>query len=187
MTGALSMPKKSLAALRSPRKAAAALLPSADQLGAFVRESWRRLSALPGGKAFFSRIVGMIAPYTGTIAAQVVELERGRSKVIMKDRRNVRNHLNSVHAIALANLAELTGNIALAFSMPDDARFIVAGLSMDYVKKARGQITGICECPVPETAERLEYLVPVHMFDPSGELVATCTLKTLIGPRKGRA
>jgi uncharacterized protein (TIGR00369 family) len=139
---------------------------------------------VPGGKGVFSRIVGLTAPYTGTIHAQVEELERGRAKVSMKDRRGVRNHLNSVHAVALVNLAELTGNIAIAFSMPDDARFIVAGLSIDYVKKARGTITGICECPIPETNARQEYLVPVQMFDAGGELVATATLKTLIGPRK---
>lgn len=178
------MPKISFDALRSPRKAAAALMPNADQIGNFVRESWKRLSEIPGGKVVFSRIAGLTAPYTGTIGAQVVELERGRAKVTMKDRRGVRNHLNSVHAVALVNLAELTGNIAIAFSMPDDARFIVAGLSIDYLKKARGTITGICECPIPESNERCEYLVPVQMFDPSGTLVATATLKTLIGPRR---
>ncbi len=178
------MERNPLNVLKAPRKAAAALLPSSDQLGRFVRESWRRLSEVPGGKGVFSRIVGLTAPYTGTIHAQVEELERGRAKVSMKDRRGVRNHLNSVHAVALVNLAELTGNIAIAFSMPDDARFIVAGLSIDYVKKARGTITGICECPIPETNARQEYLVPVQMFDAGGELVATATLKTLIGPRK---
>jgi len=170
--------------LRSPRKAAAALMPTADQLGNFVRESWKRLSGIPGGKAVFSRIAGLTAPYTGTIGAQVVELERGHAKVTMKDRRSVRNHLNCVHAVALVNLAELTGNIAIAFSMPEDARFIVAGLSIEYVKKARGTITGLCECPIPESSERAEYLVPVQLFNPSGEIVATATLKTLIGPRR---
>lgn len=178
------MASNPFAILKSPAKAAAALMPSADQIGQFVRDSWRRLSAMPGGKSIFSHLIGLSAPYTGSIGAQVEELERGRAKVTMKDRRAVRNHLNSVHAVALVNLAELTGNIAIAFSMPDDARFIVAGLSIDYIKKARGTITGVCECPVPTTSERQEYLVPVQMYDPSGDLVATATLKTLIGPRK---
>jgi uncharacterized protein (TIGR00369 family) len=178
------MASNPFAVLKSPAKAAAALLPSTDQLGKFVRDSWRRLSDVPGGKALFSRLIGLSAPYTGSIGAVVEELERGRAKVTMKDRRPVRNHLNSVHAVALVNLAELTGNIAIAFSMPDDARFIVSGLSIDYVKKARGTITGVCECPIPTSSERQEYLVPVQMYDGSGDLVATATLKTLIGPRK---
>jgi uncharacterized protein (TIGR00369 family) len=170
--------------LKAPHKAAAALLPSANDLGRFVREAWSRLAGLPGGKALFSRVIGLAAPYTGSIGAEVVELERGRARVVMKDRRGLRNHLSSVHAVALVNLAELTGNIALAFSMPDDARFIVSGISIDYHKKARGAITGVCTCPIPETSARQEYLVPVELLDASGVVVATATLKTLIGPVK---
>ncbi len=160
------------------------ILPRLDALGSFIRESWNRLEKVPGGKAVFSRIAGLAAPYTGSIGAQVVELRKGYAKVIMKDKRALRNHLSSVHAVALVNLAELTGNAALAYSMPDDARFIVAGLSIDYVKKARGTITGTSECPAVETSERREYEVPVDLRDDKGDLVARCILKTLVGPRK---
>jgi acyl-coenzyme A thioesterase PaaI-like protein len=149
-----------------------------------VRDLWDRLSRVPGGRTLFSRAVGLMAPYTGTIRARVVALERGRAEVQMRDRRWVRNHLRSVHAIALANLAELTGNVAMAYAMPDDARFIVAGIDLDYVKKARGTITGRCECPVPETSERVEYRVPVTLHDPSGDVVVRATLRTLVGPKK---
>jgi len=159
-------------------------LPKLDALGNFIRESWNRLEGVPGGKALFSRLVGLAAPYTGTIGAQVVELKPGFSKVVMKDKRGLRNHLSSVHAVALVNLAELTGNVALAYTMPDDARFIVAGLSIDYLKKGRGTITGTTTCPPIESSEKKEYLVPVELRDASGDLVATCILKTLVGPRK---
>lgn len=148
-----------------------------------IRSSWDRLSRFPGGRTAFSILVGRMAPYTGSIRAKVVALESGRSEVVMRDRPSLRNHLRSVHAIALANLAELTGNVALAYSMPDDARFIVAALRISYVKKARGTITGRCICPVPVSNERREYEVPVHLYDPSGEVVAEATLQTLVGPR----
>ena len=68
-------------------------------------------------------------------------LRAGYAEVVMQDKRAVRNHLDCVHAIALANLAELAGNVALAYSLPDDARFIVSGIEIEYVKKARGTIT----------------------------------------------
>jgi uncharacterized protein (TIGR00369 family) len=147
-----------------------------------VRSSWDRLSRLPGGARLFSLLVGRAAPYTGSIGARVVSLERGRSVVVMRDHHRLRNHLRSVHAIALANLAELTGNVALAYAMPDGARFIVAGMTITYLKKARGTITGRCTCPVPETTERREYEVPVSLHDASGELVAEASLHTLVGP-----
>jgi acyl-coenzyme A thioesterase PaaI-like protein len=149
-----------------------------------LRDLWDRCQRVPGGRLVFSRLIGMAAPYTGTIGATVEELASGRSVVSMRDRRGVRNHLRSVHAIALANLAELTGNVALAYSMPADARFIVAGIQLRYVKKARGPITGRCSCPVPETSARAEYAVPVTLHDTSGDVVVEATLQTLVGPKK---
>lgn len=150
-----------------------------------VRDAWDRLSPLPGGKRAFSTMVGMMAPYTGSVHAQVVELRRDYAKVELADRRRVRNHLTSVHAIALANLAEMTGNLALAYSLADDARFIVAGMTLDYVKKARGTITAECEFEMPRDSERREVLVPVVMRDRSGEVVTHATLRSLVGPKKG--
>jgi acyl-coenzyme A thioesterase PaaI-like protein len=149
-----------------------------------IREMWDGLHRLPGGKRVFSRLVGMAAPYTGSIGAQVIELRRGHAEVVLKDRRAVRNHLQCVHAIALANLAELTGNVAVAYSLPDDARFIVAGISLDYLKKARGTITGVCDCPIVESSEKREYAVTVSMRDESGTEVTRATLRTLVGPKK---
>src|SRR5690606_37562499 len=109
----------------------------------------------------------------------------GYAKVSMRDRKAVRNHLDCVHAIALLNLAELTGNLALSYTLPDDARFIVAGMSIDYVKKARGTIFGECRVPPVESSERREYEVFVELKNLSGEVVATSTLRTLVGPKKG--
>ena len=162
------------------------VLPSAESHGNIVRDSWDRLCRLPGGKRVFSVLVGRMAPYTGSIAAVVEELGHGRSKVVLKDRRFVRNHLDCVHAIALANLAELTGNVAVAYSLPDDARFIVAGMDIEYLKKARGTITGTCEAPTVLDNTKREYAVPVEMRDPSGTVVARATLRTLVGPKRAR-
>lgn len=162
----------------------ASLLPSIDGPRNLIREAWDRLHRVPGGRRVFSRLVGMAAPYTGTIGAQVVELERGRSVVRLEDRRGLKNHLRSLHAVALVNLAELTGNVALAYSLPDDGRFIVAGLSIEYVKKARGTITATCELEPPATSERREIEVPVVMRDAAGDVVARATLRSLIGPKK---
>jgi len=150
-----------------------------------IRTAWNALSGMPGGKSLFSRLVGRAAPYTGTIGATVTVLREGYAEVQMTDRRGVRNHLECVHAIALANLAELAGNVALAYSLPDDARFIVSGMSIEYVKKARGTITAIGEPPVPRSSARAQYDVPVTLRDASGEEVAKVVLHSLVGPKKG--
>lgn len=151
-----------------------------------IREVWDALVRVPGGKLLFSQLIGRTAAYTGSIGAKVDELRHGYAETSMRDRPKLRNHLRSVHAIALANLAELTGNIAMAYSMPDDARFIVAGLSIDYTKKARGTIRGICNCPSVTSNERKEYPVFVYLNDESGDAVAKVTLRTLVGPKSKR-
>ena len=149
-----------------------------------LRTLWDRLNAVPGGKQLFSRLVGRLAPYTGSMGAIVHELGIGYARVTLADRRAVRNHLSCVHAIALANLAELTGNLALAYSLPDDARFIVAGLNLDYLKKARGTITGECTIAPIESNARQEHDVPVTLRDSQGDVVVRATLRTLVGPKR---
>jgi acyl-coenzyme A thioesterase PaaI-like protein len=149
-----------------------------------IRLAWDRLHHLPGGKALFSKLIGRAAPYTGTIDARVVEVSAHRARVLLEDRPGVRNHLRCVHAIALVNLAELAGNVAVAYALPDDARFIVAGLSIEYLKKARGTIEATTELDVTLTSERREIQVPVSLRNQAGEEVARATLRTLIGPKK---
>ncbi len=149
-----------------------------------VRGAWDRLSRIPGGNRIFSHLIGRLAPYTGTLGAVVQDLGQGSARVTLADRKAVRNHLSCVHAVALANLVELTGNLALAYSLPDDARFIVAGMSLDYIKKARGTITGECQIPPIESSARSEYEVPVTLRNPAGEVVVNGMLRTLVGPKQ---
>lgn len=162
-------------------------VPSLDGNRNLIRQAWDLMHGLPGGKVLFSKLVGRMAPYTGTIGASVVRLGEGRAEVQMADKKAVRNHLDCVHAIALANLAELAGNVALAYSLPDDGRFIVSGMEIDYLKKARGTITAIGESPVPRTSVRAQYDVSVSLRDASGEEVARAVLHSLVGPKPGTA
>lgn len=148
----------------------------------WIRDGWERLKYLPGGRRLFDRLLGLAIPYTGALGAQVQSLESGHARVRLPDRHGVRNHLDSIHAIALANLAELTGNLALVYSLPPDARFIVKGLSIEYLKKARGDITGECRCEPIASSERRSYPLDIELRDSSGMLVAKARLETLVGP-----
>ncbi|MFB6346306.1 MAG: hotdog fold domain-containing protein [bacterium] len=147
-----------------------------------IMQFWNLTSGLPGGKRLFSYSIGKFAPYTGTISPFVKELKPGYARVEIEDHKKIRNHLNSIHAIALANLCELTGNLALFSGMPPDGRFIVTGMEIDYEKKARGTITASSEIPEIRTNEESEYKITVEAIDDSGEVTARARIFSLVGP-----
>lgn len=151
-----------------------------------LRRSWRSLGRLPGGKWLFSRMVGRAAPYTGTIKARVEELDDGYARLTMRDRKKVRNHLRSVHAVAQLNLAEETSGLAIVFSMPPGHRGIPIRLEIDYQKKARGTITAECRvpggiAPLPEGQEKRELEVDIVLTDPLGETVSEARARWVMG------
>jgi hypothetical protein len=79
---------------------------------------WRRLAPLPGGPWLFSRIFGFMVPYSGSVGPRVRVFEPGHAEVEIPDRRSNRQHLGSVHAIALMNLAEMTSGLAVMAGLP---------------------------------------------------------------------
>jgi uncharacterized protein (TIGR00369 family) len=123
-----------------------------------------------------------MAPYSGSISPRVEEIRPGYARVAMPDRRAVRNHLRSVHAVALMNLAELSSGLALNYALPDDARAILTGLSIEYLKKARGRLTAEAEVEVPRTNEEREYELESVIRDGAGEVVARARARWLVGP-----
>jgi acyl-coenzyme A thioesterase PaaI-like protein len=145
--------------------------------------SWQRLSGLPGGKWLFSVMVGRMAPYTGTIRPRVEELRPGYARVRLRDRKRVRNHLRSVHAIALMNLAEVASGLAMLAGMAPDSRSILTGLSIEYVKKARGTLVAESEFVPPRSSERQEHVIPAVVRDGSGDEVARAQARWLVGPK----
>ena len=157
-------------------------MPAAQSPGARLLSLWRRLSPLPGGKWLFSRSLGFTVPYSGSVKPHVAELRPGYARVSMRDRRAVRNHLHSVHAIALMNLAEVTSGLAMVVGLPDGSRSIVTGLSIVYLKKARGPLTAECTAPIIDSSVEAEHLIESVVRDAAGDVVARATARWLIGP-----
>lgn len=147
-----------------------------------VLKWWWRLSRLSAGAWLFSFALGRIAPYSGTIGARVEEIRPGYARVTMRDRRRVRNHLQSIHAIALVNLGEIATGLAVLSCISSNMRGIVLGIQADYVKKARGKLTAVAEFQLPQTLDdNTACDVEARLKDMSGETVAVVRATWLIG------
>lgn len=158
---------------------------SLDAPGGTIARWWGRLAPLPGGKVLFSILIGRLTPYTGSIGARVEALGPGYARWTMRDRRRVRNHLDSIHAIALANLAEVTGGTAMLMALPRDVRGIVTSVSIEYLKKARGTLTAVCRCEVPTVDGEASLDVSTEIRDREQQIVARAIVRWRLARRSG--
>ena len=143
---------------------------------------WRRLSPLPGGKWLFSRSIRFTVPYSGTVRPNVLMLEPGYARVAISDRRAVRNHLRSVHAVALANVGELASGLAMTTALPPTIRGIVVRLRIEYMKKARGRLVAESRCTIPAISVDTDHDFETTITDEAGDAVARVISTWRLGP-----
>ena len=143
---------------------------------------WNLLSRFPAGRWIFSKLLGLIVPYTRSIRCTVVQFEPGYAEVLLHDRWRVRNHLRSVHAIALANLGELATGLSLIGGLSPRLRAILTGLDVRYTKKARGPLLAEARCTVPEIVSEVDHAVEATIRDSDGDTVAIVTAHWLLSP-----
>ncbi len=150
---------------------------------------YRRLAGLPAGRWLFSRLVCLKAPYFGSIAPQVIELEPGRCIAEIGHRRRVQNHIGTVHAIALCNLAELVAGLCSEASLPVSMRWIPKGMDVEYVAKANGRMRAVGTPAVPaiEATEGYELPIRVSITDPAGTEVLRANIRMWATPRPKRS
>lgn len=153
-----------------------------DAPGGAMLAQWRRMKRLPFGTQLFAIALAQMVPYSGSVGARVIELEPGLARLEMRDRRALRNHLGSIHAIALANLGELASGLAMSAALPQGVRAIVTGLEIEYLKKARGRITAESRVTLPPITGDLEHRVQAELRDAAGDPVARVTARWRLRP-----
>ena len=146
--------------------------------------AWKRFERWPFGKALFSRFICWKAPYFATIHPRFEEFRPGLARVSMRKRRAVTNHIGTVHAIAMCNLAELAAGTMTEISIPPAMRWLPKGMTVEYLKKAESDVVAVAT--LAEVAEGAAKDVPVtvEVKDRSGELVCRAVITMWVSPRK---
>lgn len=146
---------------------------------------WEKLSSKPCGKWAFSKALCLKAPYFASINPKFEELRPEFCKVSISKSRKVTNHLGTVHAIAMCNMAELSGGTMTEVTVPATHRWIPKGMTVEYLKKATTELVATA---TPATALDLtqptEYLVNVEVKDQLDEVVFKAVITMWISSKK---
>jgi acyl-coenzyme A thioesterase PaaI-like protein len=150
---------------------------------------YTKITRWPFGHWLFSKAVCFKAPYFGSISPVITRLEHSRCEAVIKDRRAVHNHIGSVHAIALCNLAELCAGLMTDASLPDGMRWIPKGMTVSYLKRAKGRMhaTATPVIAIVPASEGYDLPVNVDVLDDAGDKVFHAEIRMWLSPKPGKA
>jgi acyl-coenzyme A thioesterase PaaI-like protein len=104
----------------------------------------------------------------------------------MHDRRRVHNHIGTVHAIALCNLAELSAGVMAEATLPAGLRWIPKGMTVEYLSKATGSMRAVATPDAALVASETghEWPVVVLVTDQAGKAVFRARIAMWVSLRK---
>ena len=147
-----------------------------------VTQTYAKIKKWPAGNWLFGKIVGLSAPFFSNIHPKFIDLRKAYCQVQIKDRRSIRNHIGSINAGALCSLAELVGGLALDSCVPSNMRWIPKGMTVNYVAKARGTITGTSDLG-ELVVQQGDIIVPVKVLNAQGKEVFNAEITFVVSEK----
>ena len=148
-----------------------------------IHQLFKTVTKLPFGHSLFSKLFCLKAPYFGTIKPKFITLTPGKCVVEMRKRRAVLNHISTVHAIAMCNLAEAAGGLCIEVTLPNTLRWIPKGMTVEYLQKATTNLQALCEIEASRLIEG-DNQVEVNIFDNNQNQVFRANINMYISKRE---
>ena len=128
------------------------------------------------GPENFGAMVCQQAPYFSTIQPQLIDLKPGFAEAQVPFRKEITNHLGTVHAIAMCNVAEFVGGLMTDASIPHGGKWIPQAMSVRYLAKAKTALRAIANGQDIDWTTAGEKIVPVEVFDEDNQRVFTANI-----------
>mmetsp|Transcript_89667 Transcript_89667/g.175488 ORF Transcript_89667/g.175488 Transcript_89667/m.175488 type:complete len:161 (+) Transcript_89667:157-639(+) len=148
---------------------------------------YNKFAKYPLGKAIFSKLFCLKAPYFRTISPGINDLKPGHASVFLNQSWGLQNHIKTVHAIAVCNLVEMAMGLVAEATIPSHLRWLPMGMDITYKKKATGRLTATTDID-PETFFTLEKYpgmvkVPVIVHNVEGVEVTAAEVRLWISEK----
>ncbi|QUM78457.1 DUF4442 domain-containing protein [Moritella sp. 24] len=135
----------------------------------------KKVTYLPKGchASALSLVFGSVIKFAGTSKVRVEKLDFSGSKLSLKNRKRVQNHIGGVHAAAMALLGESATGFLIGMHVPDDRIPLLKNMNIDYVRRAAGDLTAIATLSDEQIShirntEKGDISVPVVITDSKG-------------------
>lgn len=102
----------------------------------------------------------------------------------MTNRKAVRNHLGTVHALAIGNLCELAAGLVTEVSVPPTLRWIPRGMTIEYLRRAQTTVTATARLDKSEWTDTQSVGVPVSVVDANGTEVVRAVISMHVSLKK---
>lgn len=133
--------------------------------------------------------IGRVVRFAGTAGTRIEKLSPTECILHMPNRKKVQNHIGSVHAAAIALLAESASGFITGQSVPDSRILVIRSLEVVYLKRASGDMTAVSSFTDEQVAyikntEKGDIDVPVVITDATGTETAKVKMVWAWTPKK---
>jgi acyl-coenzyme A thioesterase PaaI-like protein len=154
-------------------------MPAANPLRAFAKKAisyptWLRQKLLTWMFRYKVKL-------TGTVSIDIIETDLKSVTFRQKNYKKVQNHIGSVHAAAMALLAESSTGFVVGVNLPGDKLPLIKEMNLKYVKRAKGDMQAVArltdaQIELMQTQDKGEIAVAVTVTDAQGIEPVICEM-----------
>ena len=141
------------------------------------------VSRLPAFAQGFVRnfVIRRAVPFTGTARLNFEVMTAQQVTVSVANARRVQNHIGSVHAAAMALLAETASGMVVGMNVRDECIPLIKSFTLNFKRRAGGDMRAVATLSAEAqhlllTQDKGECLVPVVVTDASGASPIQCEM-----------